>query len=182
MAKSDDIARLPLPKCWPKFVRRALVLACSMLKAAFDIEVGRRLDCNLHHTEGFDPGPRRGVGSWDDFIRIHWQTLYACDFFTKEVWTLVGKVTDYVFFLIEVHTRRVHIAGMTTNPNGSWMAQVARNLCMWLEEEVCPHSTAGRSEPTLIPSGSMFGPPTGVKTVGREENLHGTAVQLVFCT
>lgn len=35
---------------------------------------------------------------------------------------------------------------------------------------------------SLIPSGSMFGPPTGVKTVGREENLHGTGVQLVFCT
>lgn len=49
MAESDDLERL-LPKCWPKFVRRALVLACSMLKAALDIEVGRRLDCNLHHT------------------------------------------------------------------------------------------------------------------------------------
>ena len=40
-----------LPKCWPKFVRRALVLACSMVKAALDIELGRRLDCNLHHTK-----------------------------------------------------------------------------------------------------------------------------------
>jgi len=50
MAESEDLDGLPLPKCWPKFVRRALVLACSMLKAAFDIEVGRRLDCNLHHT------------------------------------------------------------------------------------------------------------------------------------
>ena len=49
MAESDDLERL-LPKCWPKLVRRALVLACSMLKAAFDIEVGRRLDCSLHHT------------------------------------------------------------------------------------------------------------------------------------
>ncbi|MHC5058448.1 MAG: hypothetical protein ACYTKD_27645 [Planctomycetota bacterium] len=46
MAESDDLDRLPLPKCSPKFVRRALVLACSMLKAAFDIEVGRRLHCN----------------------------------------------------------------------------------------------------------------------------------------
>ena len=49
MAESDDLEGF-LPKCWPKFVRRALVLACSMLKAAFDIEVGRRLDCSLHHT------------------------------------------------------------------------------------------------------------------------------------
>jgi putative transposase len=50
-------------------------------------------------------------------------------------WTLVGKVTYYVFFLIEIHTRRVHIAGMTTSPNRRWMAQAGRNLCMWLEDQ-----------------------------------------------
>lgn len=98
-------------------------------------KISRTTVRNILKEEGFDPGPKRGVGSWDDFIRIHWRTLYACDFFTKEVWTLVGKVTYYVFFLIEIHTRRVHITGMTTNPNGPWMAQTARNLCMWLEDE-----------------------------------------------
>jgi transposase InsO family protein len=50
MNESDDLATLSLPKDWPKLVKRALILVCSMLKAAFDIEVGQRLDCTLHHS------------------------------------------------------------------------------------------------------------------------------------
>ena len=50
MAKSDDIEKLPLPKSWPKLARRALVLVNSMLKVSFDIELGRRLDCAVHHA------------------------------------------------------------------------------------------------------------------------------------
>ena len=50
MAKSDDIARLPLPKGWPKLAKRVLVLVNSLLKVSFDIELGRRLDCASHHA------------------------------------------------------------------------------------------------------------------------------------
>ena len=37
-------------------------------------------------------------------------------------------MTYYVFFVMEVSTRRVHIAGITRNPNTPWMMQIARNL------------------------------------------------------
>jgi transposase InsO family protein len=50
MSESDDLATLSLPKSWPKLVKRAIVLVCSTLKAAFDIEIGRRLDCIMHHS------------------------------------------------------------------------------------------------------------------------------------
>jgi putative transposase len=90
---------------------------------------------NILKAEGFNLGPKQGLGSWDYFVKIHWQTLWACDFFTKEIRTFFGKVTCYVLFFIEVHTRRVHIAGITLNPDGPWMAQTARNVRMWLEEE-----------------------------------------------
>lgn len=80
---------------------------------------------------GFEPGPERGRGTWYDFVQRHFKTLWACDFFTTKVWTLRGPVTFYVLFFIHVHTRRVHIAGMTTNPDGTWMAQQARNLGMF---------------------------------------------------
>jgi putative transposase len=39
-----------------------------------------------------------------------------------------------VLFFIEVGTRRVHLAGMTASPNGSWVTQQARNLLLVLGE------------------------------------------------
>jgi putative transposase len=33
-----------------------------------------------------------------------------------------------VFFVIDLKTRRVHVAGPSNSPDGAWMAQVARNL------------------------------------------------------
>jgi putative transposase len=40
----------------------------------------------------------------------------------------------YVLFFIELDTRRVHLAGVTANPNGTWVAQQARNLLLVLGE------------------------------------------------
>ena len=84
---------------------------------------------------GFDPGPKRGKGTWHEFVQRHFKTLWATDFFTKTVMTLKGPVTYYVLFFIHLESRRVHLAGMTPNPDGRWMAQVARNMSMVFAEE-----------------------------------------------
>jgi putative transposase len=42
---------------------------------------------NILKAEGLDPGPKRGEGSWDEFIKRHAATLWATDFFSKKVWT-----------------------------------------------------------------------------------------------
>jgi len=34
----------------------------------------------------------------------------------------------FVFFAIDIGSRRVHIAGISNQPSGAWMAQIARNL------------------------------------------------------
>jgi hypothetical protein len=39
-----------------------------------------------------------------------------------------------VLFVVELHRRRVHLAGITAHPNGLWVAQAARNLLMDLED------------------------------------------------
>ena len=54
--------------------------------------------------------------------------LAAADFFTVEVWGPRGLVTFYVFFVIELATRRIEIAGITPSPNEAWMMQIGRNL------------------------------------------------------
>jgi putative transposase len=52
----------------------------------------------------------------------------AVDFFTTEVWTLTGLRTYYTLFAIDLKTRAVDFVGTTTNPDGGFMAQVARNM------------------------------------------------------
>jgi len=89
---------------------------------------------NILKEHGFDPGPKRGEGSWDEFIKMHAKTLWACDFLSVKAWTLGGLVEYFVLFFIQPGTRRVHIAGITANPDGVWMAQQARNLCMFFDD------------------------------------------------
>jgi putative transposase len=50
----------------------------------------------------------------------------ACDFFTVET---VWLRTLYVLFWIELRTRRVRLAGVTSNPARDWVSQ-ARNLAI----------------------------------------------------
>lgn len=99
------------------------------------IKVSRSTVARVLQENGFDLGPKRGEGTWHDFVKRHIRTLWATDFFTKTVWTMSGPVTFYVLFFIHVHTRKVHIAGMTPNPDGIWMEQQARNLSMYFAEQ-----------------------------------------------
>lgn len=66
--------------------------------------------------------------SWKSFLRVHWEAIAAADFFTVEVLTLRGLTRYFVFFAIELKTRRVHVAGIVQQPCGHWMMQVARGL------------------------------------------------------
>jgi hypothetical protein len=63
----------------------------------------------------------------------------ASDFFTTEVWTPWGLVTYYTLFVMDLKTRRVHIAGSTPHPCESFMAQVARNLTDAVDGVLLPH-------------------------------------------
>ena len=101
---------------------------------------------NILVENHFDLGPQRGEGSWDEFLKAHAQTLWACDFFSRKVWTLGGLVEYFVLFFIQPSTRQVHIAGISAHPDGLWMAQQARNLCLFFAEQpepaeyvVCDH-------------------------------------------
>jgi transposase InsO family protein len=66
--------------------------------------------------------------SWRTFVRSHAHLIAAADFFTTEVWTARGLVRHFTLFVIDVATRRVHVAGTTESPDSPWMEQIARNL------------------------------------------------------
>jgi putative transposase len=55
--------------------------------------------------------------------------IIACDFFTVDTVTLKRL---YVLIFVEHGTRRLHLAGITGNPTGTWVAQQARNLALEL--------------------------------------------------
>jgi putative transposase len=74
---------------------------------------------------GLDPTPRPTTTTWRAFLRQQAAGILACDFFTVD--TIWLRRLDVLFF-IELAARRVQVAGVTTNPDGGWVAQQARNL------------------------------------------------------
>ena len=80
---------------------------------------------------GLDPAPRRNATTWRAFLRQQAAGIMACDFLTVDT---VWLKRLYVLFFIELGTRRVHLAGVTANPNGAWATQQARNLLLVLGE------------------------------------------------
>ena len=93
------------------------------------IEIGRTTVANILAEAGLEPAPERiKKRTWTAFLKSHWSTLYACDFFSVETLGTFGTVRHMVFFVIECKTRIVHIAGIHVAPNEAWMMQIIRNV------------------------------------------------------
>jgi hypothetical protein len=81
---------------------------------------------------GVPPAPARAGLSWRAFLRQQAATTLVCDFLTVETAFLQRL---YVLFVISLATRRVEYVASTSNPDGGWTAQQARNLTMRLGDE-----------------------------------------------
>ena len=99
------------------------------LRKGLGVDIERTTIANILAEEGITPAPERGKQrTWKRFLKIHWDSLYACDFFSVEVLTAFGTARYMVFFFIEVKTRAVHIAGLCVDPCAAWVEQIMRNV------------------------------------------------------
>jgi putative transposase len=87
---------------------------------------------NILRRHGIEPVPGRARLSWREFLRQQAAGIVECDFFTVDT---IWLRRLYVFFFIELERRRVHIAGITAHPNGTWATQQARKVLMSLNAE-----------------------------------------------
>jgi len=76
---------------------------------------------------GIEPAPRRSAQTWRQFLSAQAGSILACDFAHVDT-VLLGRL--YLFFVVELSTRRVWLLGGTAHPDGPWVTQCARNFLM----------------------------------------------------
>lgn len=101
-----------------------------------DFKVSQSTIRNILVRHGLLPAPvRNGSIGWRHLMTHYKDQILACDFFTIET---IWLKTIYVLFFIELGSRRVHFAGITTHPNQIWVTQQARQLVWKLYHRESP--------------------------------------------
>jgi len=65
---------------------------------------------NILKEAGMRPRPRGGQGTWNEFLKVHAETLWQIDFFSKCIWTPRGLRQCFVLSFIHLATRRVYVS------------------------------------------------------------------------
>lgn len=87
---------------------------------------------------GYDPGPKRGEGTWDEFLKQHAASLWQCDFFSKRVLTLKGFREAFVIAFLNVKTREVILSPATLHPDETWIVAQADSFVQQARRQGLP--------------------------------------------
>src|SRR5262245_7300867 len=96
--------------------------------------VSRNTVKNILKANGLDPGPQRGVGTWDEFLKLHAATLWQCDFLSVRTLTTKGIRELYLLVFLHVESRRVFVTPATYHPNEAWVCDQAMAFAAHAEE------------------------------------------------
>ncbi|WP_231956614.1 integrase core domain-containing protein [Posidoniimonas polymericola] len=90
--------------------------------------VGRTTVRTILKEAGIHPGPKRGKGTWHEFVKIHSDTLWQADFFSKTVVTKAGLKQAFVLAFLHVDSRRVICSPATFKPDDDWVTAQAEAM------------------------------------------------------
>lgn len=109
-------------------LRKLTLKPCRATVRRVLVEEGVLPDPNRHAAKGV-------VTPWRIFVAGHVNTMVACDFFCKKIWTPLGIKLAFVLVFIHLGSRKVFASPATFTPTGDWMVQQSRNVRMWAEEQ-----------------------------------------------
>jgi putative transposase len=96
-----------------------------------ELDVSRESIRRVLHN-GRKGGHIQPNGSWSKLLKAHWESMYACDFFTVD--TMAFK-RFYVFFILELETRKIKYFGITQFPTRSFVVNNLKSFMFDREDE-----------------------------------------------
>jgi putative transposase len=98
-------------------------------------KISRQTVVNILKRAGHDPWPKRGPGTWDELLKMHAETLWQCDFFSKRLISRRGIRQAMAMTFINIATRRVWVSKCTLNPTAAWIEEQTNAFIQHVDDQ-----------------------------------------------